>query len=183
MSDAFTYFLHYFVLFHTKQRCRLKLDDSVIRKKAGGGRRTEAFAHTHSAFTQRSLYTKDLFAYRRLYTKKSVFQQIWYLQCFVPLRFKNIGICSIFCFFSLLPQKTSQHFCPFRKLENHPKNVSKRHFFPSLGTLQTGVLLLLETLMSHPDSGQKAHTHPHEGVLVFFGARRRRVGGLGRPSP
>ena len=37
--------------------------------------------------------------------------------------------------------------------------------------------------MSDPDSGQKALPHPPEGFLVFFGARRRRVGGLGRASP
>ena len=43
--------------------------------------------------------------------------------------------------------------------------------------------MLLETLMSDPDSSQKAFPHPPEGVLVFFGARRRRVGGLGRASP
>ena len=41
--------------------------------------------------------------------------------------------------------------------------------------------MLLETLMSDPDSVQKAFPHPPEGFLVFFGARRRRVGGLGRP--
>ena len=29
-------------------------------------------------------------------------------------------------------------FCDFRKAENRPKNVSKRHFFPILGTLKTG---------------------------------------------
>ena len=46
-----------------------------------------------------------------------------------------------------------------------------------------GGVLLLETLMSDPDSGQKALPHPPEGFLVFFGARRRRVGGLGRASP
>ena len=42
--------------------------------------------------------------------------------------------------------------------------------------------MLLETLMSDPDSVQKAFPHPPEGFLVFFGARRRRVGGLGRAS-
>ena len=40
--------------------------------------------------------------------------------------------------------------------------------------------MLLETLMSDPDSCQKAFPHPPEGFLVFFGARRRRVGGMGR---
>ena len=43
--------------------------------------------------------------------------------------------------------------------------------------------MLLETLMSDPDSVQKALPHPPEGFLVFFGAGRRRVGGLGRASP
>ena len=33
--------------------------------------------------------------------------------------------------------------------------------------------MLLETLMSDPDSVQKAFPHPPEGFLVFFGARRR----------
>ena len=75
---------------------------------------------------------------------------------------KSIGIYSIFCVFARLPQKTLKR--PFRKAENRPKNVSKRHFFPILGTLQTGGggLLLLETLMSDPDSGQKALPHPPE---------------------
>ena len=40
-----------------------------------------------------------------------------------------------------------------------------------------GGIMLLETLMSDPDSVQKALPHPPEGFLVFFGARRRRVGG------
>ena len=57
--------------FHKKQRCRLKVGDSVTRKKAGGRRRTEAFTHT-GAFTQRSLYTKELFTHRRFYTEKSL---------------------------------------------------------------------------------------------------------------
>ena len=43
--------------------------------------------------------------------------------------------------------------------------------------------MLLETLMSDPDPGQKALPHPPEGFLVFFGARRRRVGGWGRALP
>jgi len=48
--------------------------------------------------------------------------------------------------------------------------VSKRRFFPILGTLQIGGggILLLETLMSDPDSVQKALPHPPEGFLVFF---------------
>ena len=54
-----------------EQRCRLKLDYSVTRKKAGWRSRTEAFTHT-GAFTQRSLYTKELFTNRRFYTEKSL---------------------------------------------------------------------------------------------------------------
>ena len=76
-----------------------------------------------------------------------------------------------------------QHFVTFEKSE---KSCRKRRFFPILGTLKTGGgggIMLLETLMSDPDSGQKALPHPPEGFLVFFGARRRRVGGLGRASP
>jgi len=40
----------FLVFLHKKQRCRLKLDDSVTRKKAGGMRRTEALTHTHRGF-------------------------------------------------------------------------------------------------------------------------------------
>ena len=36
--------------------------------------------------------------------------------------------------------------------------------------------------MSNPDSVQKALPQQSERFLVFFGARRRRVGGLGRAS-
>ena len=43
--------------------------------------------------------------------------------------------------------------------------------------------MLLETLMNDPDSVQKAFPQQSEGFLVFFGARGRRVGGLGRASP
>ena len=48
---------------------------------------------------------------------------------------KSIGIYSIFCVFAWLPQKTVN---AFRKTKNRPKNVSKRRFFPILGTLKTG---------------------------------------------
>ena len=30
-------------------------------------------------------------------------------------------------------------YCDFRKAKNRPKNVSKRRFFPVLGTFKTGV--------------------------------------------
>ena len=63
------------------------------------------------------------------------------------------------------------------------KNVSKRRFFPILGTLKMGGEMLLETLMSDQNSVQKTFFQQSEGFLVFFGARRRRVGGLGRASP
>ena len=74
-------------------------------------------------------------------------------------------------------------FCDFRKALKKTKNVSKRHFFQILGTLKTWGGLLLETLMSDPDSVRKAFPQQSEGVLVFFGVRGRRVGGLGRASP
>ena len=58
---------------------------------------------------------------------------------------KSIGIYSIFCVFAWLPQKTLKRknaviysILWLRKAKNRPKNVSKRHFFPILGTLQTG---------------------------------------------
>ena len=75
--DAFTCSLHYFALFHKKQRCRLKLDDSVTRKKAGGRRRTEAFTHTHRGFyTEKSLH-KGAF-----YIQKVLHREVFTLRCF-----------------------------------------------------------------------------------------------------
>ena len=119
------------------------------------------------------------------------FQKHWYLRCFVHLGSKKYWYLQHFLRFCMAPAKDVKTqkccnftaFCDFRKAKDRPKNVSKRRFFPILGTLQTGGggLLLLETPMSDPDSGQKALPHPPEGFLVFFGARRRRVGGLGRP--
>ena len=70
----------FFAFFHKKQRCRLKLDDSVTRKKARGRRRTEAFTHT-GAFTQRSLYTKEIFTYRRFYTEKPLLKGAFADKC------------------------------------------------------------------------------------------------------
>ena len=60
----------FFAFFHKKECCRLKLDDSVTRKEAGGRSRREAFTHTE-AFTQRSLYTKhtEAVTQRRVYTE------------------------------------------------------------------------------------------------------------------
>ena len=77
-----------------------------------------------------------------------------------------------------------QHFVTFEKLKIVRKSVKTALFsdfrYPPNGG---GGRMLLETLMSDPDSGQKALPHPPEGFLVFFGPRRRRVGGLGRASP
>ena len=91
----------------------------------------------------------------------------------------------VFTAFSAFLNCSRKRRCDFRKAKSRPKNVSKRRFFPILGTLKIGGggIMLLETLMSDPDSVQKALPHPPEGFLVFFGARRRRVGGLGRASP
>ena len=120
------------------------------------------------------------------------FQKHWYLRCFVHLRSKKYWYLQHFLLFFIAPAKdvktqkycNLQHFVTFEKRKIVRKNVSKRRFFPILGTLKTGGGgMLLETLMSHPDPGQKALPHPPEGFLVFFGARRRRVGGWGRASP
>ena len=63
--------------------------------------------------------------------------------------------------------------------------MSKRRFFPILRTFKMGGggIMLLETLMGDQDSVQKVLPHHPEGFLMFFRARRRRVGGLGRASP
>ena len=88
----------FLAFFHKKQFCRLKLDDSVTRKKAGGRRRTEAFTHRgfytekplhrgvflHTeGFTQRNLYSKELlrtnvleFLHRNCYTEKSLHREL-----------------------------------------------------------------------------------------------------------
>ena len=64
-----------FLAFFNKKRCyRLKLDDSVARKKAGGRRRTEAFTHT-GAFTQRSLYTEELHTHTEGLTQRSLYSK------------------------------------------------------------------------------------------------------------
>ena len=49
----------FLAFFNKKQRCRMILDDSVTRKRAGGRRRTETLTYT-GFFTQRSLYTERL---------------------------------------------------------------------------------------------------------------------------
>ena len=119
------------------------------------------------------------------------FQKHWYLRCFVHLGSKKYWYLQHFLRFCMAPAKdvktqkccNLQHFVTFEKRKIVRKMCQNGTFFPILGTLQTvgRGLLLLETLMSDPDSGQKALPHPPEGFLVFFGARRRRVDGLGRP--
>ena len=59
----------------------------------------------------------------------------------------------------------------FEKLKDRPKKVSKRHFFPILGTFQIvggAEIMLLETLMSDPDSGQKALPAPSWRIFGVF---------------
>ena len=65
----------FLTFFHKKQRSRLKLDDSVTRKKAGWRSRTKAFAHT-GAFTQKSLH-KGAF-----YTQKVLHREVFTLRSF-----------------------------------------------------------------------------------------------------
>ena len=83
----------------------------------------------------------------------------------------------------MAPAKDATAFYDFQKVKNRPKHVSKRRFFPILSTVKMGGEMLLETLLSDRNSVQKAFPHQAEGFFVFFGARRRRVGGLGRASP
>ena len=118
------------------------------------------------------------------------FQKHWYLRCFVHLGSKKYWYLQHFLRFCMAPAKdvktqkccNLQHFVHFEKRKIVRKMCQNGAFFPILGTLKTGGGgMLLETLMSDPDSRQKALPHPPEGFLVFFGARRRRVGGLGRP--
>ena len=122
------------------------------------------------------------------------------------LAFKNTGICSVLCIsgwkrigiysifrvFAWLPQKTLKRknaviysilwlSKSWKLSEKCVKTALFSDFrYPPNGG---GGRMLLETLISDPDSGQKALPHPPEGFLVFFGPRRRRVGGLGRASP
>ena len=104
-------------------------------------------------------------------------KKYWYLQHF--LRFfiapakdvKTQKCCNL------------QHFVTFEKRKSSEKCVKTALFSDFRYPQNGGGGMLLETLMSDPDSGQKALPHPPEGFLVFFGARRRRVGGLGRASP
>ena len=60
----------FFAFFHKKQCCRLKLDDSVTRKKAGGRRRTEAFTH-RGFYTEKSLLCTQKALHREAFTQRS----------------------------------------------------------------------------------------------------------------
>ena len=100
---------------------------------------------------------------------------------FAVLRLKSIGIYNVFCVFALFPQKTSKrtntviYKILFLKAQNRPKNVSKWRFFSVLGTSKReggGGGMLLETLMSDPDSIQKAFPHPIERFWCFAGPGR-----------
>ena len=59
-----------------KQCCRLKLDDSVTRKKAGWRCRTEAFLHTQGLLHRESLH-KGAF-----YIQKVLHREVFTLRCF-----------------------------------------------------------------------------------------------------
>ena len=132
---------------------------------------------------------------------QSTRQKCCNLQCFFCLAFKNTGICgvlcisgpksigiySIFCFFSLLPQKTSKRkntviysILWLSKSEKSSEKGVKTALFSDFRYPQNGGGKLF---MSDPDSVQKALPSEAEGFLVFFGARHRRVGGLGRAPP
>ena len=75
-------------------------------------------------------------------------------------------------------------FCKFRKAKKPSEKCVETALFSEFRCLQKGGgIMLLEMLMSDPDSVQQALLQQSEGFLMFFGARRRRVGGLGRASP
>ena len=103
---------------------------------------------------------------------------------------KSIGIYSIFCVFAWFPQKTLKRknaviysILWLSKSWKSSEKCVKTTLFSDFRYPQNGGGggMLLETLMSDPDSVPKPLPHPPEGFLVFFGARRRRVGGWGRP--
>ena len=104
----------------------------------------------------------------------------WYLQhflhfCIVPTRdVKTKKCCNL------------QHFVVFEKQKKTSEKCVKTAFFSDFGYYPQnggGGGMLLETLMSDPNSVQKATPQQPEGFLLFCGARRRRVGGLARASP
>ena len=121
------------------------------------------------------------------------FQKHWYLQCFVHLGSKKYWYLQHFLRFCMAPAKDGktqkccnlQHFVTISKSEKSSEKGVKTALFSDFRYPQNGRGggMLLETLMSDPDSTQKPLPHPPEGFFVFFGARRRRVGGLGRASP
>ena len=121
------------------------------------------------------------------------FQKHWYLQCFVHLGSKKYWYLQHFLCFCMAPTKDVKtqknaviySILTISKSWKSSEKCVKTALFSDFRYPQNrgGGLLLLETLMSDPDSGQKALPHPPEGFLVVFGARRRRVGGLGRTSP
>ena len=116
-------------------------------------------------------------------------QKHWYLQCFMHLESKKYWYLQHFLRFCMAPAtevKTQkccnlQHLVTFEKLKIVRKRCPNGAFSDFRYPQNRGGGMLLETLMSDPDSVQKAFPHPPEGFLVFFGAQRRRVGGLGRP--
>ena len=107
----------FLAFFDKKQFCRLKLDDSVTRKKAGGRRRTEAFTHRgfytekplhrgvclHTeGFTQRSLYSKELlranvleFLHTETVTQRSLYTESFNAQtCLHAETFAQRSLCT-----------------------------------------------------------------------------------------
>ena len=59
-------------------------------------------------------------------------------------------------------------FCDFRKAKNRPKNVSKRRFFPILGTLQTGEGNALGDAYERPGFQPKSFPPPSWRILGVF---------------
>ena len=129
------------------------------------------------------------------------------LQCFFCYAFKNIGICSvlcisgpksigiysIFCVFAWLPQKTLKRknaiiysILWLSKSERSSEKCVKTALFSDFRYPQNrggAGLCSWRRLWATRIPSKKLSPHPPEGFLVFFGARRRRVGGLGRASP
>ena len=111
-------------------------------------------------------------------------QKHWYLQCFVHLWLKTYWYLQHFLRFCMAPAKdvntqrccNLQHFVTFEELKIVRKMCQNGTFsdfrYPPNGG---GGRMLLETLLSDPDSGQKAFPHPPEGFLVFFGAPHHRA--------
>ena len=82
---------------------------------------------------------------------------------------KSIGIYSIFCVFCMAPAKDVKTTFEKRKIVR--KNVSKRRFFPILGTLKNrggAGLCSWRRLWATRIPSKKLSPHPPEGFLVFF---------------